>query len=115
MSSSEAESTGNVTMVAMAAVRLLLMVLMCLVTDAPGPVTTGVFEHLEDGEEIQASRRRAARRVAHAPSTPPGSGVVVARVLPAPSREVVARRPVHEHARKIPTPAREPSTAAEDH
>jgi hypothetical protein len=104
-------------MVAMAAVRLLLMVLMCLVTDAPGPVTTGVFEHLEEGEEIQASRRRAAaRRVAHAPSTPPRSGaIVVARVLPAPSRELAARRPVHEHAPKIPAPAPEPSTAAEDH
>ena len=104
-------------MMPMNAVRLLLMLLMCLVTDAPSPVTSGLFEFLEDAEEIHAARRRKA--VPLPPATRPAPPAAAAAVIrpPAPIlRPPSFALPVaHDVARKIPAAAREPAAASDDH
>jgi hypothetical protein len=106
-------------MSAMTAVRIVLMLLMCLVTDAPGPITPLVFEHLEEGEEVQLARRRAARqpqRLAQAPPASPEAARLAQSPL-APRPRPVAPIAVQAHARKAP-PSAEPSAppaASEDH
>jgi len=107
-------------MSAMAAVRIVLMMLMCLVTDAPGPITPLVFEHLEDGEEVRLARRRTASQLQRVAQAPPASPEAI-RLVEAP----LAPRPrpaLHTagqaHARKAPPPASEPSASSassEDH
>jgi hypothetical protein len=101
----------------MSALRIVLMFLMCLVTDAPGPVTTFVFEHVEDGEEIQLSRRHAPRpRHLLARAAPrPGESAVLAQSRPALRPRPSARPAADEHARKVPSPAPEPAASSEDH
>ena len=110
-------SNGDVTLMLMNAGRILLMMLMCLVTDVPGPVTHGVFEHLEDAEEIHAGRRRKTAPLAS--DTPPALHLVTTVELtnPMPTlRPQSAARPVaHHSARKIPAAAREPAAASDDH
>ena len=105
-------------MSAMTAVRIVLMMLMCLVTDAPGPITPLVFEHLEDGEEVQLARRRAARqpqRLAQAPpASPEAMRVVQAPQAPRPQPAVPTA--VLAHARKAPpSEPSAPSVSSEDH
>ena len=101
----------------MNALRIVLMMLMCLVTDAPAPVTTGVFEYLEDAEEIQAGRRRMATpRPAAARSVPrPATTAAATRVTPALRAQPAARSGAQEPVRKIPAAAREPAAASDDH
>jgi hypothetical protein len=101
----------------MTALRILLMCLMCLVTDAPGPVTTFVFEHVEDGEEIQLSRRQAPRpRHLLARAVPrPGESAALEQWRPAPRPRPAARPAAHDHVRKVPSPAPEPAASSEDH
>ena len=91
--------------------------LLCLVTDAPGPVTTGVFEALEEAEETHAARRRkAASRPAAADRTPrPAALAAVAPFTPTVRPQSIARPVTHDFARKIPAAAREPAAVAEDH
>ena len=105
---------------AMTAVRIVLMMLMCLVTDAPGPIMPLVFEHLEDGEELRLARRRPAgqlQRLAQAPAASPE----VTRLVETPRapRPRPAEPPaVQAHARKAPPSASEPSASSassEDH
>ena len=107
-------------MSAMTAVRIVLMMLMCVVTDAPGPVMPLVFEHLEDGEEVRLARRRTASQPQRLAQAPPASPEAV-RLLETP----LAPRPrpaqhtvVQAHARKAPPSAPEPSASSassEDH
>jgi hypothetical protein len=100
----------------MTAVRVLLMMLMCVVTDAPGSVTTGVFEALEDAEEIHGARRR---KTAPAPSstqpTPRPAMTVVTQPAPVLRPRSAPRPMAHDSARKIPAAAREPAAASDDH
>jgi hypothetical protein len=95
------------------------MMLMCLVTEAPGPVTTGVFEALEEAEETHAARRRkAASRPAtadRAPRPPALAAVAVVQSTPTVRPQSIARPVTHDFARKIPAAAREPSAVSEDH
>jgi hypothetical protein len=104
----------------MTAVRIVLMMLMCLVTDAPGPITPLVFEHLEDGEEVRLARRQGIgqhRRLARMPS-PERPVAVVAQSYPAPRPRAAARTAVRTHARKAPPPMLDPSASpapSEDH
>ena len=99
----------------MTAIRVLLMLIMCLVTDAPGPVTAGVFEHLEDGEEIQAARRVVQRR----PTTvQPGPRAILSRLtarISTPRPQPPAPRKTQEPAHKVPAPASNPPDSTEDH
>jgi hypothetical protein len=103
----------------MTAVRIVLMMLMCLVTDAPGPITPLVLEHLEDGEEVQLSRRRAARQpqqlARSRPASPEATRLVQAPLAPRP--RPAAPIAVQAHARKTPPSAEPsaPSTSTEDH
>lgn len=91
---------------------------MCLVTDAPGPVTTLVFEHIEDGEEIQVSRRDASkqRRLRARIAPQPAQAALLT-----PSRPALRPRPAggpaaHDHVRKVPSPVPEPAlSSSEDH
>jgi hypothetical protein len=104
----------------MTAVRIVLMMLMCLVTDAPGPITSLVFEHLEDGEEVRLSRRLGAgqhRRLARTPSAGRETAVQV-QAPPARRPRPAARTAVPAHARKLPSLTAEPSASSassEDH
>ena len=107
-------------MSAMTAVRIVLMMLMCLVTDAPGPVTPLVFEHLEDGEEVRLARRRTAsqlQRLAEAlPASPEAIRLVETPLAPRP--RPTERTAVQGHTRKAPPSASEPSVSSgssEDH
>ena len=107
-------------MSAMTAVRVVLMMLMCLVTDAPGPITPLFFEHLEDGEEVRVSQRRTGRqqhRLAQMrPATHETTLLVQAQAAPRP--RPAARTAVDAHRRKAPPPVPEPSApsqSSEDH
>lgn len=98
----------------MAAIRVLLMVMMCLVTDAPASPAAGVLAHLEDGEEIHVARRLVQRRPTTVASTP--RPVVVPRItrVAMPPRPAPAP-PVAERARTLLMPSSDPSGPAEDH
>ena len=103
----------------MVAVRLVLMMLMCLVTDVPGPMVPLVFEHLEDGEEVRVSRRRAVGQQPRLAQMPLG-GRETTLLMAAPSapRPRPAARPaVQAHARKAPPPpdASSSLSTSEDH
>lgn len=92
------------------------MLLMCLVTDAPAPVTTGVFEYLEDAEEIHAARRRIISARPETQWAPrPAASVAATRPAPVLQLQRIARSVAHEPARKIPAAAREPAAASDDH
>ena len=101
----------------MGAVRIVLMFLMCLVTDAPGPVTSFVFEHLEDGEEIQVSRRPGARprHLATGVTPRPGESAVLAQSRPPTAWRPAAAPVARDHVRKVPSPVPEPAASSEDH
>jgi hypothetical protein len=104
-------------MSAMVAFRILLMLVLCLVTDAPAPVTPYMLEHVEDGEEVQLAQRlglaRRHRLVRQsAPRPDPSLARVAARSAPAPRREA---RPAAAPARKVPSPVPDSAPASEDH
>jgi hypothetical protein len=107
-------------MSAMTAVRIVLMMLMCLVTDAPGPITPLVFEHLEDGEEVQLSRRRAGRPSQRLAQTPPSAreATRLAHAPLVPRPRPATPTAISAHARKAPPPVSDPSASSassEDH
>ena len=92
----------------MNAVRVLLMMLMCVVTDAPGSVATGVFESLENAEEIHGARRRKTAPVPSTTQPPPRPATTAVVTQPAPRQQT---------ARSTPAPVRTatpsaPATAA---
>jgi hypothetical protein len=102
----------------MVAVRLVLMMLMCLVTDVPGPMVPLVFEHLEDGEEVRLSRRRAVGQQPRLAQMPPGGRERTPLMAPSAPRPRPAARPaVQAHARKAPPPpdASSSLSTSEDH
>ena len=101
----------------MNAVRVLLMMLMCFVTDVPGPVATGVFESLENAEEIHGARRRKTAPLPSAtqPAPRPATAAVVTQPAPTLRPRSAARPVAHDSARKIPAAAREPAAASDDH
>jgi hypothetical protein len=99
----------------MAAIRVLLMLMMCLVTDAPGPLTAGVFEHLEDGEEVHLARRITQRRPASAVTAPQVAVASATARLTTPPPQPKAARAAQQPARKIPAPASAPPDSTEDH
>lgn len=101
----------------MSAVRVFLMVLMCFVTDVPSPIPMGVFESVEEAEELHGARRRKSASVRSLTQPTPGPFKTAVVTQPVPTvRPRSAVRPVaHESARKIPAAAREPAAASDDH
>jgi hypothetical protein len=93
------------------------MVLMSLVTDVPGPLTTGVLEYLEDAEETHAARRResAPARSASRPAPRPVTAAVVSRPAPVFQAQPAKRPVAPDAARKIPPASGEPDGASDDH